>query len=297
MELQQLKYFKTVAEVGKISAAAEDLFISPPALSNAIARLEKELGMPLFRRTNNSIQLNRQGEIFLRYVNQVFSTLECARVELRHSVVPHGQHVNVATLSSNTWIDLVAAFSQGFPHITLACTSLRMAQFAAAGLPHSFGFLLADMDRGLVDHTGELVGLPLFEDQLLLMVHPDHIFAREGFARAEDLLEQKLFLPMPDYPMYERVVQLFAGLGTELPMGNSQTALVNRKMVADNVGVSFTTRHCARTLPEGLRYVPIRGMEQTWRVGLYRRRHRLLTAEEQEFLQFVERLYAGRLEA
>ena len=61
MELQQLKYFKTVAEVGKIAAAADALFISAPALSTAVSRLEKELGIPLFDRTNNSIRLNRQG--------------------------------------------------------------------------------------------------------------------------------------------------------------------------------------------------------------------------------------------
>ena len=45
MELQQLKYFKTVATIGKISDAAEALFISAPALSTSISRLEKELGI------------------------------------------------------------------------------------------------------------------------------------------------------------------------------------------------------------------------------------------------------------
>ena len=61
MELQQLKYFKTVAEVGKISEAAQAMFVSAPALSASISRLEKELGMPLFERTNNSIKLNSKG--------------------------------------------------------------------------------------------------------------------------------------------------------------------------------------------------------------------------------------------
>ena len=79
MELLQLKYFKTVAELEKISAAAEALYISAPALSTSIARLEKELGTKLFDRTNNRIRLNRQGHIFLRYVNQIFNNLDCAR--------------------------------------------------------------------------------------------------------------------------------------------------------------------------------------------------------------------------
>jgi DNA-binding transcriptional LysR family regulator len=83
MELIQLKYFKTVAQTGKISDAAQALFISAPALSTSISRLEKELGVQLFNRTNNKIVLNRQGKIFLKYVNQIFSDLESAKKELR----------------------------------------------------------------------------------------------------------------------------------------------------------------------------------------------------------------------
>ena len=78
MELQQLKYFKVVAEKGKISDAAQALFLSTPALSTSISRLEKELGVQLFDRTNNRIILNRQGQIFLRYVNEVLADLDGA---------------------------------------------------------------------------------------------------------------------------------------------------------------------------------------------------------------------------
>ena len=67
MELQQLRYFQVVAETGRISTAAKTLYISPPALSASIARPEKDLGCPLFDRGNNSITLNRNGEIFKKY--------------------------------------------------------------------------------------------------------------------------------------------------------------------------------------------------------------------------------------
>ena len=87
MELLQLKYFKTVAEKGKISAAAEALFLSSPALSTSISRLEKELGIPLFDRTGNRILLNRQGTIFLRHVNQIFEELDTAKEELHQSLL------------------------------------------------------------------------------------------------------------------------------------------------------------------------------------------------------------------
>ena len=60
MELQQLKYFKTIAEMQKISEAAAALFISAPALSMSISRLEKELGVKLFDRMHNRVTLNEQ---------------------------------------------------------------------------------------------------------------------------------------------------------------------------------------------------------------------------------------------
>ena len=75
MKLTQLQYFKAVAETGKISLAAKKLYVSAPALSIAIANLENELGVKLFDRTNNRIELNEQGKVYLSYVNQILSDL------------------------------------------------------------------------------------------------------------------------------------------------------------------------------------------------------------------------------
>ena len=290
MELQQLKYFKTVAEIGKISAAAESLFISAPALSASVSRLEKELGLTLFDRSGNSIHLNRQGQIFLRYVNQVFSSLDCARVELQQSVMQQGQHVAVATMSCNTWIDLIAAFSQEYPHFTLACTSQRLSQFEATGLSPQFSILLAD-DGENIPAQGDLERVPLFQDSLVAMVHPEHPIAKRGRVEPEELLQETLFFPVPDYPLCERVRSSFASAGVPMPNGNTHSALVIRHMVADGMGIGFTTAHTGKTMPEGLCYVPIAGMEQTWTVSMYRRRSRMLSEEERQFLEFVERLY------
>ena len=292
MELQQLKYFKTVAETGKISAAAQALFISAPALSASISRLEKELGMALFDRSSNSIQLNRQGQILLRYVNQAFACLDCAKVELRQSMMQQGQHIAVATMSCNTWIDLIAAFSQEYPHFTLACSSQRLSQFAAGGLPIQYSFLLAEDDIGLLN-LADMESIPLFEDQLVAMVHPEHPFAKNGRAEMTDLLQETLFWPVPDYPLYERLLAGFEGAGVPMPNGNSHSALVSRRMVADGVGISFTTRHTGRAMPEGLCYVPVTGLEASWTVRLYWRKNRPLTEDEQQFKDFVERLYLG----
>ena len=79
MKMTQLLYFKTVAEDGRISVAAKKLFVTAPAVSISISTLERELGVPLFDRVKNRLVLNKYGQIYLQYVNQVFDDLDKAK--------------------------------------------------------------------------------------------------------------------------------------------------------------------------------------------------------------------------
>lgn len=290
MELQQLKYFKTVAEIGKVSAAAQALYISAPALSTSIARLEKELGMQLFDRSNNSITLNKQGKIFLRYVEQVFASLECARAELRQSMLQQGQHVSVATMTSNLWVDLITAFSQEHPQFTLSCANFRRAQLVSSGLPHQHSFLLAAQEDLNAQLQPEFDSLVLFEDRLAVMVPPDHPFAGRESVTPEQLVGQNLFLPLEGSAMFERVCGMFESRGLPIPTGHSYFYSVYLHMVEEGMGISFTTLRASRLEPRNLRYIPLdAGAPLTMR--LYWRKNRPLTDDELCFRAFVERFY------
>ncbi len=72
MELLQLKYFQTVARLEHMTKAAEELHIAQPSLSKTIARLEKDLGVPLFDRQGRQITLNSFGKVFLKRVERIF---------------------------------------------------------------------------------------------------------------------------------------------------------------------------------------------------------------------------------
>ena len=291
MELLQLKYFKTVAEIGKISAAAESLFISAPALSTSIARLEKELGYPLFDRTNNSICLNRQGQILLRYVNQVFSTLDCAKAELRQSLLQHPHHVSVATFASNTWVDLISAFSQEHPQFTLSLTSMRLSQFSANGLLPQYTFLLADEWIVPPAYAEEMESIPLADDSVMVMVHPAHLLAKKTCVRITDLANENLLLPMQDYAFYELLMRFFADSGQILASANSYAAVINSHMAAEGLGVAFTTQRTAHTIQGKLCYIPLDAPDNRWKMRLYWRKNHPLTADERQFLDFVKRFY------
>lgn len=68
MELNQLHYFVAVAKTENITKAAQELFITQPALSRVILRLEHELGTPLFDRGGGRLTLNEHGRVFLSYI-------------------------------------------------------------------------------------------------------------------------------------------------------------------------------------------------------------------------------------
>ena len=291
MELLQLKYFKTVAEIGKISEAAQALFISAPALSTSISRLEKELGTSLFDRTNNRITLNRQGHILLRYVNQVFSSLECARTELQQSAMLRGHHVSIGSVASTQWVDMVTAFSQELPNFTLQCTGVTRQELVSSGFSAQHSFLLASEDDVPVGFAEKMESEFLFEDHPVLMVHKDHPLAKEKAVDLGCLREENIFLPLQDYPLHDHLVRMFAACGLPIPAGNAYSHLATQQMAANGLGVAFATSHTCLANPQLLRYIPIANDYQPWVNRIYWRKNQEFTQDEQIFKNFIRRYY------
>ena len=71
MTLQQLRYAVTIADMKSMNKAANELFVSQPALSNTMHDLEEELGIEIFLRTNRGIVVTTEGEEFLSYARQM----------------------------------------------------------------------------------------------------------------------------------------------------------------------------------------------------------------------------------
>ncbi len=291
MELSQLRYFKAVAEQGKISAAAESLFISAPALSASIARLETELGMPLFHRTNNRITLNREGEIFLRYVNQVFNSLECARSELRQSLQQQEQVVGIATLTSNPWVDLLTDFYQMHPDIPLNTSVLRPAQLEQIGIPSQYTFLLAEENELPPAFAPKMKSITLFKDRPTVVVHPQHRFAGRDEVGLDELQDEVLFTPVEETSFYSRLSRTLEVHGFSLPTEHGSPYVVYRHLVEQGLGIALGMA-CTAKQEAPLCSIPIRDVGTPWTMKLFWRADRVLTANEKRFLEFTKKFFA-----
>ena len=291
MELQQLKYFKTVAAIGKISDAAEALFISAPALSTSISRLEKELGMKLFDRSSNRITLNAQGQIFLKHVNQVFSTLDSAKQELQQSLVHHGPHISLVNINTLMWVNLIASFTSEFSQYTLSCTSITLPLLEEKGFSAQHNFLLAFDCEIPPAYADKLDSIFLFQAQPTVMVHKDHPLAQNKTLDIRELINERLFLSMPNSSMYERLQQLFALHDLPFPTDNYYSYMVRQKMVAENKGISFFSQHPGYNAHPNIRYIPLVDPFTPWNARLYWRKDRPLRDVETAFRDFAVEFY------
>ena len=293
MDIQQLRYFKEVAQIGKISDAADALFISAPALSMAIARLEKELGVQLFDRTNNRIILNRQGEIFLHFAKRTLAELDYTKRELHQSLAKGRKHVSFACVVATQWVDLIAAFTQEHPDFSMSCIPVGVSN-VADGLPTQVNLLLAaeeDVDAAL---NTELESAVLFEEYPFVMVHKDHPFADQDTVQIKQLCDENLFLPMPGDSLCRYLNQLFADEEILLPLENCYSYLTAQQMVSKGLGVAFATSRFVRDKTLDICYIPLESASRRWIFRLYWRKSRTLTDDEAVMKEFVEKYYTKR---
>lgn len=113
MTLNQLKYIITVADKGTISAAAKELFISQPSLTNAIKELEEEIQINIFNRTNKGIIVSNEGNEFLAYARQVleqFSLLEEKYLNVKKQSPRFSVSTQHYSFAVNAFVDVIREF-------------------------------------------------------------------------------------------------------------------------------------------------------------------------------------------
>lgn len=128
LELLQLQYFRATARLEHMTKAAEQLHIAQPALSKMIAKLESDLGVPLFDRSNRQIRLNPYGKAFLRKVEAALSLLEEGRMEVKDMAGLERGTVSVATNALSRLSPAIASFRERHPEVNFRINQIAPAE-------------------------------------------------------------------------------------------------------------------------------------------------------------------------
>lgn len=126
--------FYTTAKCGSISRAAEELFISQPAVSKSVKKLEEQLSTTLFIRNKKGVTLTDEGKILYRYISSAFSSIQEGELHLkRNRELEVGRiHIGVSTtLCKHIMLPPLNRFIHENPHITVTIDCLSSAETAA----------------------------------------------------------------------------------------------------------------------------------------------------------------------
>ncbi len=97
MNLQQLEYFKVIAETKNFTTASNILSVTQPALSKAISKLEEELDVSLFEREGRNIKITKFGEAFLKYVDTALREIERGKEKLQDMKKNNDRVISIAS--------------------------------------------------------------------------------------------------------------------------------------------------------------------------------------------------------
>ena len=125
MNIQQLTYFQKTAQEESITKAAEDLYLSQPALSRAIGKLEEELGCELFHKSGRTIKLTEYGRALLAHSNVILDEMEQLKTEISQIRASSQKYVTIAAPSKLMQSDLLEMIYRSDPEIKINLVDRR----------------------------------------------------------------------------------------------------------------------------------------------------------------------------
>lgn len=205
MALQQLEYFKVVAELQHMTHAAEQLNISQPALSKSISNIEQEIGVPLFDRQGRSISLNRYGKLFLESVDNILKEFERSKQEINGLVRPGYGEVCLGflhTLGMDVVPKLMAYFHEKYPNMNFILTQAASYHLLKNLEEGDIDFCLSQQfDSDVID----IEWIELWSEELYVIVPKNHRFAgRESIELTE--IKEERFIGIKKRNMLRKLV-------------------------------------------------------------------------------------------
>jgi len=238
MEISQLEVFLAVAREGGFSRAAEKLYRTQSAVSQAIRKLEVEIGEPLFDRSTRDGVMTDAGRVLQEYAERLLNLRENARealVELRE--LQKGKLVVGANEFTALYLlRVLAEFRRLHPAIRIVVQRSLGSHIPDDVRRHNYEFGVLTYDP----QDPELASVVVYSDELIFVVPPQHPLARESQISIRQLGAESLVAHIVSSPYREKVIQAFAKHKTPLHMGvELPTLQAIKRFVAMGNGVAF----------------------------------------------------------
>ena len=260
---RQLRYFVEIADSGSFSAAAERLFVAQSALSRQIKELEKQLQTPLFERTARQPRLTAAGEAFYPRARNLLS--ELLKASETATQVGNGQ-LGTLRLSHSSTVPMSGVLLQGINMWLERCPGVSMDIVKLSSEAQLEQIADGRLDIGLLrlpvlrQREGVRVE-PLYNEQLLLAVPPNHRLARSNEPVDLEQLKDEAFISIP-HPQRGGLSYLAAELCTRAGFFPKAARVMSRKttqlqLIQAGFGIALLPKSMQDIAPANVHFLPL----------------------------------------
>ena len=238
VQLAQLDAFAAVARIGSFSGAAGELMVGQPAVTARIQGLERTLGTPLFIRSRAGSRLTEAGRALLPYAERTLAAVSGGRRAVSDVASGSGGRLTIGAAPAVSTYVLPAVlhrFQADHPRVQLSVRSGHSEEVLDL-------VLREEVEIGLmrpIQHP-DVVNTPLYEDELVLVVHRDHEFAARGQIGMAQMATEHLILFDRTSSYHELTSSIFRQAGID-PRGYIEVDNIDaaKRMVEQRLGIAL----------------------------------------------------------
>lgn len=295
MEIAQLKAFLAAAERGSFVRAAQSLILTQPSLSARIQALETELNASLFHRMGRGVRLTEAGKSFLPYAQRALETLDQGRAALNTLREATSGTLLVGTaraIGAYVLPEILDHFRNEYPGIEVHIRTGRSSEVLKMVAEEE---VQVGLSRTL--RHPDVVAINLYNEELALVVHPQHPFAARGEVSIYDVAKEPLILYDRESSYFQLIDRVCREAGIIPNVGMVLDSIeATKRMIERGLGVSFLPVHSITREVETGALARARieeGHEVALPTSVMVRRGRLYSPAMKAFLGTLARRYAA----
>jgi DNA-binding transcriptional LysR family regulator len=287
MELRHLRTIVAVAQHRSLTKAGEELFLTQSAISQQIRRLERELGIEVFRRTSRSVELTAEGRVILGYAQRVLSEVDGMHSELEEITGLLRGQLRIGGVYPTGPYDLfgmLAEFRAAHPGVAVHMIEDTQDGVLAALRSDELDCAFTALDPDALGD--EFAATLLWQEEIVVALPPGHRLCASARVTLQELAAEDLIAYRDNSALRRRLERTMAELGLEPRNAFICTEMAAvRGLASKGLGIAVIPRSVAEQPGPPIELRPIGPEPLTWPIALAWRAARRQSPAGKAFLQ------------